>query len=73
MLIYAAFRPHARNLVLVVAGLSKIIFITLILTYGPQYLGKVGVAVVVDSVMVLLFITYLLASGRVDTTDRGHR
>lgn len=69
MLIYGAFHPHVRPLVLVVAGLSKVIFITLILTLGAQYLGhQAGVAIVVDSVMVLLFITYLVASSR--TTDR---
>ena len=62
MLIYGAFRPHVRKLVLVVAGLSKVVFITLILTFGTQYLGKAGVAIVVDSVMVVLFIAYLLAT-----------
>jgi hypothetical protein len=71
MLIYGAFRPHVRNLVLAVAGLSKIIFISLILTYGTQYLGRVGVAVVVDSVMVFLFVTYLSVSGRADTERSG--
>ncbi|MDF0666655.1 MAG: hypothetical protein P0119_11375 [Nitrospira sp.] len=69
MLIYGAFRPHVRTLVLVVAGLSKIIFISLILIYGTQYLGKAGIAVVVDSVIVVLFITYLVVSGRADTAD----
>ncbi len=65
MLIYGAFQPLVRPLVLVVAGLSKAIFITLILTFGAQYLGhQAGIAVVVDSVMVLLFIAYLLATSR---------
>jgi hypothetical protein len=68
MLIYGAFRPHVRTLVLAVAGLSKITFISLILIYGTRYLGKVGVAVVVDSVMVLLFVTYLAVSGHADTS-----
>ena len=63
MLIYGAFRPEARKLVLVVAGLSKIIFIALILTFGRQYWEHVGVAAVVDTLMVLLFVVYLLVSG----------
>lgn len=67
MLIYGAFRPQVRTLVLVIAGLSKVIFIFLILTYGTQYLGTVGVAVVVDSIMIVLFTMYLAASGRADT------
>ena len=62
MLIYGAFHPHVRKLVLVVAGLSKVTFITLILTFGTQYLGKAGAAIVVDSVMVLLFIAYLIVT-----------
>lgn len=68
MLIYGAFQPQVRPLVLVVAGLSKLIFITLILTFGTQYLGQqAGVAIAVDSVMVLLFIAYLVATSRAKT------
>jgi hypothetical protein len=68
MLIYGAFQPHVRALVLVVAGLSKLIFITLILTFGARYLGhQAGVAIAIDSVMVLLFIAYLVASRRAKT------
>lgn len=63
MLIYGAFHPQVRELVLVIAGLSKVIFITLILTFGAQYLGhQAGVAIVVDSISVLLFIAYLVAT-----------
>lgn len=62
MLIYAAFNPASRPLVLVVAGLSKLIFISLILVYGMQYLHKSGVAVAIDSLMILLFITYLVGT-----------
>ena len=65
MLIYGAFRPAVRNLVLTVAGLSKVTFITLVLTSGRQYLGhQVGVSVVVDSIMVLLFAAYLAWGSR---------
>jgi hypothetical protein len=68
MLIYGAFKPNVRELVLVVAGLSKIIFITLILTFGTQYLRhQAGVAIAVDSVMVLLFIAYLFANDQAKT------
>jgi len=45
---------------LIVAVLSKAAFIVLVLTLGRQFLQfQVGTAVVVDSVMVLLFLTYL--------------
>ena len=65
MLIYGAFNPRSRPLVLTVAGLSKLIFIALVLVYGAQYLGhQAGVAVAVDSVMVILFVWYLVAARR---------
>lgn len=62
MLIYGAFKPAARGLALSVAGASKVVFIALVLSEGNRYLGQqVGIAVVVDSVMVLLFLAYVLA------------
>ena len=62
MLIYSAFDPPTRSLTLVVAGVSKAIFIGLVLLQGPRYLGyQAGVAVAVDSVMIVLFAWYLLA------------
>ena len=65
MLIYGAFHPAVRPLVLTVAGLSKVTFIGLVLAYGTQYLGNsVGVAIAVDAVMVLLFLCYLIAVRR---------
>ena len=63
MLIYGAFHPEVRPLVLTVAGLSKVMFIGLVLSQGSRYLGhQAGVAVVVDSLMVLLFAAYLLGA-----------
>jgi hypothetical protein len=67
MLIYGAFNPPVRPLVLVVAGVSKAVFIGLVLSQGGRYLGhQAGIAVAVDAVMVVLFVWYLLA-GRGDT------
>lgn len=63
MLIYGAYRPGVRPLVLTVAGLSKLVFIALVLSHGWRYLGhQVGAAVVVDAVMVALFAGYLVAA-----------
>jgi hypothetical protein len=63
MLIYGAFNPPARPLVLVVAGVSKAVFIGLVLSQGGRYLGhQAGVAVAVDAVMVVVFGWYLLAA-----------
>lgn len=63
MLIYGAFHPPSRPLVLIVAAVSKAIFIGLVLSEGRRYLGhQAVVAVAVDSVMVVLFAWYLLAA-----------
>ena len=65
MLIYGAFHPPVRRLVLLVAGVSKAVFIALVLVFGRDYLGQaVGVAVGVDAVMVLLFGVYLAGPRR---------
>lgn len=63
MLIYGAFHPPVRGLVVTVAGASKLAFIGLVLSHGAKYLSQqAGVAVAVDSLMVLLFVWYLLAA-----------
>jgi hypothetical protein len=66
MLIYGAFHPASRPLVLAIAGISKVAFIALVLVHGSRYLGQqAGVAIAVDAVMVLLFAWYLVAARRV--------
>ena len=63
MLIYGAFVPPARRLVLSVAALSKAAFVILLLTVGHDYLGqRIGFALWVDGLQALLFITYLLST-----------
>ncbi len=62
MLIYGAFNPPVRPLVLIVAGISKLAFIGLVLSSGSAYLGhQAGMAIVLDSVWVALFVWYLAA------------
>jgi len=56
-------KPADRTLVLVVAGVSKVIFVVLVLSEGTRYLSyQAGVAIAIDSVMVILFAWYLIAS-----------
>ena len=50
MLIYSAFNPPVRSMTLVVAGLSKLIFIGLVLSHGSRYLlHQAGISIVVDA------------------------
>jgi hypothetical protein len=60
LLIYGAFHAPSRRLALVVAGTSKVGFIALVLAQGERYLSGVGLAVAVDTVMVLLFVVFLV-------------
>jgi hypothetical protein len=60
MLIYGAINPLVRPVVLIVAGVSKLAFMALVVSYGWRYLGhQVGIAVAIDLVMVALFACYL--------------
>jgi uncharacterized protein YacL len=61
MLIYGAFNPINRPFILVVVSISKVIFIALVLVYGSAYLGKAGIALAFDSIIVLLYSAYLVA------------
>jgi hypothetical protein len=60
LLLYGAFHTSSRKLALVVAGASKIAFIALIVMQGDRYLAGLQNAVIVDSVMVVLFVIYLI-------------
>ena len=64
MLIYGAFQPLHRSFILVVASISKIVFIGLILIIGSQFLDKAGVAIAFDSVVVIIFFIYLAKARR---------
>ena len=56
MLIYGAYHPASRPLILTVAGVSKAIFIALVLAHGAAFLdNQAGIAVAVDSAFVVLF------------------
>lgn len=63
MLIYGAFNETVRRFSLVIAGISKVIFIILVLSSAKSYLGfGAGTAVIADSIMVVLYIAYLYLS-----------
>ncbi|MBK8304206.1 MAG: hypothetical protein IPK98_12665 [Chloracidobacterium sp.] len=60
MLVYGAFVEPVRKFALVIAGMSKTIFITLVLCYGKQYMSfGAGTAVIADAIMIVLYIAYL--------------
>lgn len=60
MLVFGAYRPEYRSFILVVASVSKLIFVGLVLSVGSQYLGKAGLTIAFDGVLAVVFIAYLL-------------
>jgi hypothetical protein len=60
MQIYGAFKEVNRTLIVVISSISKLVFVSLVLVYGRQYLDKAGSAVVIDLVVVGLFMVYLI-------------
>ena len=60
LLIYGAFKPVYRNLSLIIVSLSKIVFISLIITFGVQYIEKSAVTLIFDSIFITLFAAYLI-------------
>ena len=81
MLIYGAFNPPVRPIVLITAGASKAVFIALVLSGGERYLRQqAGVAVAIDLTMIVLFGWYLLVArseskpslGRIAKAAKAH-
>jgi hypothetical protein len=55
---------------LTVAGASKAVFIALVLSHGGRFLGyQAGIAVFVDALWVMVFVSYLLAVRRAPNGD----
>lgn len=59
LLVYGAYHVESRPLVLTIGIISKSIFVFLVLVFGQAYLGKAGIAVVFDSILILLYALYL--------------
>ena len=60
LLIFGAFKPHSRPLILVVSAVTKVIFISLILIFGSDYLEPAIGPIVFDSFAILLYLIYLI-------------
>ncbi len=62
MLIYGAFNPPVRSFALIIAGISKLVFIALVLAQGARFLGhQAGVAIAIDLLWLIVFVCYLFA------------
>lgn len=61
VLIYGAFSDKHRVFSIVVASLSKLVFVSLMLLYGQEFMGKAALAIGMDCVVIVLAAFYLAA------------
>lgn len=64
MLIYGAYVPHVRPLVLFIAGTSKLAFVGLLLFFGSRYLPQIATLITVDAIAIVLFAICLPSACR---------
>ena len=61
ILIYGFFSPKNRVFSISVAAFSKVVFVSLVLLYGQEFLGKAAPAIAMDCVVIILSVVYLFA------------
>jgi hypothetical protein len=60
ILIYGAFSKKYRTFSLLISVFSKAVFVSLVLLYGQEYMGNVGLAVIMDCTVIVLSVIYLI-------------
>jgi hypothetical protein len=61
ILIYGALNHKSRVFSISVAAVSKVIFVSLVMIYGQEFLGKAGPAIAMDCIIIALTALYLVA------------
>ncbi len=61
ILIYGFFSQKNRVFSISVAAFSKVVFVSLVLLYGQEFLGKAAPAIAMDCVVIFLSGVYLFA------------
>ncbi|MFT7127413.1 MAG: hypothetical protein ACI9HX_001090 [Pseudoalteromonas tetraodonis] len=59
MLIYGAFNPSNRKFAAAIAGVSKLIYVALLINLGDPYLSKAAVIVGFDSIVAVVLLAYV--------------
>jgi hypothetical protein len=60
-LIYGAYSEKNRIFSISIVAFSKIIFVSLMLLYGQEFIGKAGMAITMDCIFIILSGFYLIA------------
>jgi hypothetical protein len=61
ILIYGFFSQKNRVFSIFVAAFSKVVFVSLVLLYGQEFMAKVAPAIVMDCIVIILSGVYLCA------------
>ena len=61
ILIYGFFSQKNRVFSISIAAFSKVVFVSLVLLYGQEFLGKAAPAIAMDCVVIILSGVYLFA------------
>ena len=60
-LIYGAYSEKNRIFSISIVAFSKVVFVSLMLLYGQEFIGKAGMAIIFDCVFIILAGFYLIA------------
>ena len=60
-LIYGAYSEKNRIFSISIVAFSKIVFVSLMLLYGQEFMGKAGTAIIMDCILIILSGFYLIA------------
>ncbi len=71
ILIYGFFNQKYRVFSITIAAVSKLVFVSLVLTYGQEFLGKATPAIAMDCIVIILTATYLFAVRMLRPTNSG--
>ena len=61
ILIYGALDEKSRVFAISAATVSKVIFVSLVMFYGQEFLGEVGLAIAMDCITIALAVLFLVA------------
>ena len=61
VLIYGAFSERSRVFCISIAALSKVIFVSLVLIYGQEFLATAAPAIIMDSLVIVLTLSFLVS------------
>ena len=60
VLIYGTYSEKNRIFSISIVAFSKVVFVSLVLLYGQEFIGRAGMAIIVDCIFIILSGFYLI-------------